>query len=510
MKTPSERKSRYLFFLLLLIAIGLAIRTLYVFLLAKLGGDAAVFALMAKHISEFREFPLYLWLAHYAGTLSSYIGAVLFWLFGVSSTTYMFTGIFLSSLWIFFTLLVAKKVLNPMGCIIALILVILPPFNVLRYSLYTGGIHAENLLCNSLLFLLIVKFNKEGYRLKNGFYLLIGFSAGIGLWLTPGVVPMLLTMLTVFIIKDKKIFFSSKFPFLLIGFLIGCTPAIIYNFQHHGATFFRFGGRILTLERSILSSPDFIKIIKDKILWRISTIPGSFAKIPFLTLALMGTTNTLIFFTAIFVFLRRKFLKIQVTDYINICLIFMFWFAIFYAILIGTRSMRYMLPLYTVFPILVGKLLSDIKIRSSAIFLLILGAILLQNSYGLERSFHRKELDYKKLTRYLLSEDLHYGYSDYWTAYPVIFESGEKVLLSPTLFYLTCSDRRPEYTTKVKNSEDAVFIIPKDAYPKTVVMVEEQFKKRKIGYKKEIFNGFIIYRGLTEKIDPEQLGLSRD
>ena len=46
-------------------------------------GDCAVTGLMSLHISQLKEFPLYFWAGQYAGTLSSYIAAALFLVFGV-------------------------------------------------------------------------------------------------------------------------------------------------------------------------------------------------------------------------------------------------------------------------------------------------------------------------------------------------------------------------------------------------------------------------------------------
>ncbi len=46
-----------------------------------IGADEAVVGLMGLNIVKGQEFPLLLWEAHYAGMLTSYLGALLFWFF---------------------------------------------------------------------------------------------------------------------------------------------------------------------------------------------------------------------------------------------------------------------------------------------------------------------------------------------------------------------------------------------------------------------------------------------
>lgn len=62
-----------------LILVALFSRFAYLGLLGDfIGADEAVGGLMALNIAEGRDFPLLLWEAQYAGTLLSYLGALLF------------------------------------------------------------------------------------------------------------------------------------------------------------------------------------------------------------------------------------------------------------------------------------------------------------------------------------------------------------------------------------------------------------------------------------------------
>jgi hypothetical protein len=500
-----------IFFLLILIVIGLIIRILYMLPPATLEGDTAVFGLMAKYIYELKEFPIYMWRAHYGGTLASYIGAFLFKLFGISSITFNAVGVIFSCLWVLFTFMLARQMLDYSGSIYSLTLVLLPPLHVLSFSLCTGSINPETLLFGSLSFLFLIKLNSD-YQRGYLYYFLFGSISGMGLWLTPAMVPFLLTILTVFSIQDRKIFLSKRFLFWVIGFFAGYIPAIIYNFQNPWATFFGMAGRILDVDRGILSSPNLTKVIISRILWRISTVPISLIKIPFLLFALLGIINSAIFFIAIFWVCKNGFLnflkskKIKSTETL---IIYIFWVIAFHSVLVGKESIRYLVPLYAVFPLLVGKLLSDVKVRSGSISLVLLFVLLSYNGYGNINAFlNRKIHHYPELAKWLLSKKLFYGYSDYWTAYPVVFEANEQVLISPTLFHPTFSDRRPEYTAKIREAMSVVYILPLDMYPEEITKIEKRFKMLNISYKKDMFKEFIIYYNFSRKIYPEELNLT--
>ncbi len=502
-------KETILFFVIF--AVGIAIRVLYILPPVTVDGDAAVFGLMAKRISEFKEFPIYMWSAHYAGTLSSYIGAVLFRLFGISSFIYNCVGVFFSCLWAFYTYILAKRVLDYHGYLASAIVVLFPPSYVLSLSLFTGGTQSETLLFSSILFLLLVGWNNDKYHNVKGFFLFLGFLSGFGLWLSPGILPCLFTLITVLLLKDRKCLFQYIYLFI-IGFLIGYSPGIAYNIQYPGAAFYRFSGRILHLDRSVLSSPNLTKIIVERVLWRISTIPGSLAAIPPMFLSLAGLPNLLIFVAAIFWSYKKKaFFSLQnrKIENMNIFMIYVICFIIFYATFVGERTARYILPLYIVFPIFIGKLLSDIKARSTLLYVMVLCTILSYNGYNLSQSLlNKKACHYPQLAEWLLSKNFAFGYSDYWTAYPLIFESKEQVIISPTLFHPTFSDRKLEYTAKVRSEGNTVYIVRQDMYPQAVTEMEKRLGKLGINYKKDIFEEFVVYNNFSRKIYPEELNLT--
>jgi hypothetical protein len=136
MNSRNDKKNKAaLFILLAVILLGIVARIAFLFPPGIPDGDCAVFALMAKHIVELKEFPIYVPLAHYNGTLVSYIGAFFFLVFGVSSLSFSLAGLVFTLLWITAMLLLSSHVCSDRKCFsFVLAFVLLPPSQLLYYS----------------------------------------------------------------------------------------------------------------------------------------------------------------------------------------------------------------------------------------------------------------------------------------------------------------------------------------------------------------------------------------
>lgn len=121
------------------------LRVLWILPPASLDAADAAFSLMALRIHNGLEFPIYLWRAHYAGTLVSYVGALMFGLFWVSSHVFMLSGLLLAVLWVALTWALLRAIASKTRILIWC-MVLVPPATVLTYSQFSGGIHAENLV----------------------------------------------------------------------------------------------------------------------------------------------------------------------------------------------------------------------------------------------------------------------------------------------------------------------------------------------------------------------------
>jgi len=108
-------------------AVGLLARALELRHSDSFDGDGAVYLLMAKHIAELKEFPLYMWLNHYGGTLSEYLAAACFRGFGVSLWAGRLPGLVWSCALAALCYELARRLFGSRAAAVALALALNPP-----------------------------------------------------------------------------------------------------------------------------------------------------------------------------------------------------------------------------------------------------------------------------------------------------------------------------------------------------------------------------------------------
>lgn len=503
-------KNKNFWIIVLLIVVGVALRLFYVTTFFIIDGDSAAAGLLAKHILEGREFPIYPPLAHYGGTLNSYAEALFFWFFGVSTLSLQVVGFLFSCLWGLTAYLLARRAFGFSSAMFALLFLAFPPAISLFLSSLPTGVYAETFIFTPLLLFLLLRWSRDpGPRLFSSFWL--GLSLGVGLWLTPWMVPVALTVVTVFLLQRKKVSLKVILLFAL-AFLIGYFPAIIYNFQYPGAQLFRFGGRVLDLDRQALSSTNMPGLIWEKLCWRFSTVPASLARIIRLLIDFVGVINVTVFAGGLFLSFKRNANNAQEPKIISpmrIVLIFMGWHCLFYAIATGEDHPRFIAPLLCLFPVVFGFFCMKLFARSRLLCCLVAGLLLLSNGCHLWKFTSRQHgLAYKTLSSWMLNRGCFYGYADAWIAYPVMFESREKILLSPTLFHPTFEDRWPGDTALIREKQRAVFVINKSRNLGVEPLIEERLKKLGVSYEKDTVEEFVVFGNFSRKVLPEELGLS--
>ena len=461
--------------------------------------DQAVSALLAKHISEFKEFPIFTPFSHYGGTFFVYVGALIFKIFGVSSLAWNTAGIIASCTWIILGFALAKKTLSKAGCVAAFIFICLPPWNILYFSLFIGA-YAETFIVGTWFLLLLIRYH-ESINFDRNLTAALGFVAGFGLWLTPHMAPFILTALTITLMRrGRKKQLASELSFFLIGFCIGYLPNIVYGIQHPGAQIYRFAGRILDLNRDVLSSSNIYTVIFKKILWRISTIPRSLFQVPSMVISLFGLLPTALFTAGIILAWKKKI------DTFSIFFIFTAWFIVFYSILVGEKAPRYMIPLAVIAPLFIGMSGQVIREKSKIFFGIFIALITLSGIFSIGKGVAEKKTPaYHEFAAWLTQKGIQRAYADPWTAYCVQFESNERVLLSPTLTHPVFYDRWPQQTGLVRNAPQTVFIVDEKSYPEMAATLENNLSKLRVSYRKEIFRGFAVYAGLSRKLYPEEL-----
>ncbi len=492
-----------------IIIVGILLRSYIAFAIKPFSGDSAVFALMAKHISEFREFYIYMPLAHYAGAMSSYIGAALFTAFGVSYNSFISGGLIFSSVGLIAGCILSRKILDGFGELISDLLIAIPSVFIIRYSIF-AGVLAENALFIPLLLLIAVKINVGDSRRPGLLATISGVVSGIALWATPSSFPAILTVITLLMMTRHRRLPSAAVILFFMGLLIGYTPAIIYNFQNPNATLFRMAGRVLSLDRSALSCPDLPALIFRQICWRLSTVPDSLYRIPRLMAELISFPGMLLFcISTIIVFTGRlsRWFDNRRLDGVGVVLLYTLWNVIFYPLLVGEAASRYMMPLVLAGPFLIGDALSSVSKWTGRFLIIAIAAVFLYyNVSTVKASASLPDSGrYAHLADWLVKNNALYGYSDYDTAYITDFDTLEKATISPTLFHPTFADRWPDKTKEVRNSQNVCYIIDRKRYTGLIKAFENNLAALGLPVNAHQVDGFAVYRDIPGNVRPGQL-----
>lgn len=227
---------------LALIALAVLLRVVLIALgWPQHNSDESVMGLMALHINNRGELPIFFYGQFYMGATEAYIGAALFRLFSASVVTLrlvpllLFT-LFLASMYLLTSLLYSKPL-----ALVTLALLGLGSNIVLQTEIVTLGGYPEMLAFGALGFLLVIWLalandqfvsGQRRWRFSLG-YALWGLVMGLGVWSDYiFVVFVLMSGLLLLACCWRTILSWRIFPLLLLGLVIGLFPLIAYNASH--------------------------------------------------------------------------------------------------------------------------------------------------------------------------------------------------------------------------------------------------------------------------------------
>jgi 4-amino-4-deoxy-L-arabinose transferase-like glycosyltransferase len=199
--------------------------------------DEGTMGLEAMHIAFRGEHPIFLYGQNYMGMVEAYVGAALFRLFGVSlfnlrlGMLLLFT-LFLIAMYALTSLLYSKK----LALVVLALLCVGTPTIIITELLAVGGV-VETMLFGTLLMLLaswlaLTFVNDTVPRTQRWRYVVYGcwgFVGGIGLYSHMLVLPFLAMSGLILLVFCHYELRRWALLWLIVGFLIGATPLIIYN-----------------------------------------------------------------------------------------------------------------------------------------------------------------------------------------------------------------------------------------------------------------------------------------
>ncbi|MFH1478227.1 MAG: glycosyltransferase family 39 protein [Candidatus Omnitrophota bacterium] len=509
-------KKKVTIYLSIIIILGILLRL--AILLAydhSIDGDEACFSLMAKHILTKGEYPIFMWNAHYAGTLQSYFLAIVFFIFGSSGVLFKASMLIFVVFSIYFVFLLTKYIANEKIALLAALFYSFASGYMSRLSIkiYETSI-ALMLLPLAMLFLCKSIKEERSYQ-----YAILGLTCGILFWLTPTTVPFLFVVVfSLFFRKNRELFFKKNSLYVFF-FLIGVSPFILYNTTTNFSSFTRLPASLLYMDRSMIegSNPGAVIFYTIKgvinslnifFLNSKSTFSRAFLvdarglSIPDIIVSCMYIISLIYSFFSLFKKLNNnaKETYFRRTKVFYLLLFLSLWLYVF-----GIKVYSHRLFIvYSILPVCLAISIDRVKIYSKKLMFLLVVFLISYNIYSnilIGEKYKAPQL--QPLISFLKSNNLYYGYAAYNIVYPVVFESNEDIILSPYDHYYI--DRYPYYTKKVMGSKDICYIMSSKEFDS--VLFEDKLRILKVQYKKDKVTDFLIYYRFSKEFSFEEVGL---
>jgi len=510
---PLLRNSERLHVLLIALA-TITTRILYLFSPAGQSGDAdeAVFGMMAQEIAALRDFPIYCWQAQYAGAPVSYFAAIIFTFFGsgfVQLHLAMLPAALLTPILFY---LVYRRMFGSTEAMVGALFLVFCPFLVLRYTMAALGGYGETYLGTALIILISWKIKKdEGTNNTSCWAFILGVICGFFFYVLFLILPAILAFALPAVYLAKKRRKPAILPFSLGG-VLGSMPMIIYNIAERGGTFVRAAGRSLSIGRDAIHTPitELIGDVLSKKLVYLTTwivdaprvlgqyvLPDFFGNVTLEPIGLI--LGIILIWFGILVFVKVPGPKTYYARQFSVFLIFL----ILFQWVADLNRARHMLPLLAVIPVAL------FTITENYSFLKKLAIVALSLICGLQViGWHAKMqvsfFDPEPVVTLMKEKGIREFYGSYWTSYPIMFASEGAIIGSPMLLPKNeiLSDRRPDYTEKLRKSLSPAFVFSDDEY-KLKERFEEFLIEHHIKYESAETQHATVFFAFSEPVHAE-------
>jgi hypothetical protein len=468
-QVPRSSRPRNTLAVLLLILVGAALRIVFL-RYPLLDSDQAVVGLMGIHILK-GEFPAFFWGQSYAGTLESFVAALLFSLFGVSRLTLNLAPFLFSLLFLLSTWRLAGTVFDRRTGLAALALAAVPPMFLIWYSVLARANYIENLVFGNLLFLIAIRLARPGLRASDHLQTLgiYGFVAGFAFYMNFQSIHYLLTS-AVFLLWRGQVRVLLRQSWVCIGgFLLGSIPLWIHNLSTGFSSVTAI--EAASQRSSIRESISLLLHSTVPTILGISDFQYNYEPIVTRQVALLWWPILALYLSSLVLAVRlltkrraqRSHLGIEMLVLLPIVVLAIVTAEGFTA---GSDA-RYILPLYTSTTILMAALVTASARFSRLLGGLVLAVLLASNLYGHTTTFGglpRSEsyvADDHALFAAMRERGLQYAFvPDYWLSYRLTFDASESMIFAtPPLFHSKDVRRRPEYTQLASQSPRSAYVV---------------------------------------------------
>ena len=493
-----------------------------------LNSDEAIVGLMARHIL-LGERPIFFYGQSYMGSLDAFLVAAGFRLLGEATWVIrmvqglLFLGVLSTTVWL------GKTAFGSVWTgILAAGLLAIPTTNISLYNTISLGGYGETLLIGNLLLILAIRLSRRPGLWE---WLAVGFLAGFGLWAN-GLTLVYSIPAIVFALYHQKGNWKTQ-PFflgmgaLILGAAVGATPWWIYAWKN-GLTHLvgELLGSAVSVEQGNLLARSASHLV-NLLLLGVPAIIGlrppwgiTWLALPMIPFALAAWGWVLVFFfRSLGKDQPRREIRFVLTG-VGVTLFGGFLFTSFGV----DPSGRYFLPLAVPLALAAGDFAltspSPRAVRWAGVIVILLfqvwGNVQAALTYppGFTTQFDATTIlehrDDPELIRFLQSKNITRGYTHYWVAYPLAFQSGETLIFTPRLPYhqdLRYTPRDNRYTLYndlVDGSAEVAYISARN--PALDQKIVSGFSNLRVQWVEETIGDYHVYYDLSRPVRPEELG----
>ena len=466
-----------------------------------LDADEAVVGLMAKHIAEGEEIPVFYYGQHYMGSLEAILASFSFQIFGVSNFTLKIIPYTTSLILIIVMFLLGKELYNNVAGRLAALFTAISPTMLIQWSTKARGGFIEVVLIGALALLITLKWIKNPTKKLT---LLIGLLLGLGWWVNNQVIYFILPIGLWMLLRLLPNFLTIFQHFLLgfIAFLLGGLPFWIYNINHDFVTFEMFGaagGKGIVKNVNGLFNVALPIVLGAKKDWSL--------KSTFLYSDIVGWCG-LGFFLLIYIIWRRREIcrllmgKLDLKTPLELFFVFILSVLLIYSLSsFGSfiKEPRYLLPIYVGLIALLASILAYIMQANRFLGYLLVVCVMAFNLLSYKSALEAKEpevfegervsRDHSDIIKLLHKLNIKFIRTDYWIGYRLAFETDEEITF--VTFYDPIQDRIPKYLKKTKGV--SLSSIPLVVVPKQAEIIRTAYETLGMSYKEESASGYILF-----------------
>ena len=443
--------------------------------------DQAVIGLMGIHILR-GEFPIYFWGEPYSGTLESFVAALTFFLFGVSRLTLNLVPFLFSLIFLLLTWRLGLAIFDRPTGLLGLTLAAFPPMLLTWHSVLARGNYIENLVLGNLLLLLTLKLARPDLKpvAHCRALLVYGFALGFAWYMSFQSVHYLIVSALFLLWRGQKRLLLRQSWIGLLAATVGSLPFWLHNLTTGISSF----GAIRWYAKAASPLDALVLFVRAKlpVLLGASGFPYNFERlvtrqVPSLEWVILGLYAAS-FLLALGMLMRRKVAQLSEGRGSGVEILLLLPLVVA-AVTVGGGfgaggDARYLLPIYTSAPLLLGALVVALAHRSRPLGAVVLGVVLFSNLYGhlttaegLPR--YKVHLDNDRaLFAYMKEHGLRHAFApEYWFSYRFTFDAEESMIFATPFWgeYPRYLSKYPLYTRLVNQATPSAYVLWSSAGP---------------------------------------------